>query len=97
MKPAPHAVVNLNRKEEKGHRKYVLIEMGEYFNTVTKPRMKKVVYSSEWKNGKPTSRNSGISVIKYIRIESYEDALSNVYAFRRKTPDGKTFWGRLSH
>lgn len=87
-----HAVVNLNRKEEKGHRKYVLIEMGEYFNTVTKPRMKKVVYSSEWKNGKPTSRNSGIShVIKYIRIESYEDALSNVMLSEEKHQMARLF------
>lgn len=53
--------------------------MGEYFETVTKPRMKKVVYASEWKDGKPQQRNSGVSqIIKYMRLESYEDALSNI-------------------
>lgn len=73
-----HAVVNLNRQDN-GTRKYVLVEMGEYFNSVTKPRIKKVVYSADWKSGKPQNRNTGISqIMKYIKLESYEDALSNI-------------------
>ena len=73
-----HAVVNLNRADD-GSRKYILVEMGEYFRTVTLPRMQKVIYSAEWKNGKPVSRTTGLShVLKYLRIESYEDALSNI-------------------
>ncbi|MDR3300014.1 MAG: site-specific DNA-methyltransferase [Candidatus Accumulibacter sp.] len=73
-----HAVLNLNR-EDNGSRKYILVEMGEYFNTVTLPRMKKVVYSADWKNGKPANRSTGVShLMKYITLESYEDALSNV-------------------
>ena len=72
-----HAVVSLNR--DGGQRKYILVEMGEYFDTVTKPRMKKVVYAPEWKDSKPQQRNSGVSqIIKYMRLESYEDALSNI-------------------
>ncbi|MCK6077563.1 site-specific DNA-methyltransferase [Paenibacillus silvae] len=73
-----HAVVNLNRDDD-GKRKYILVEMGEYFKTVTKARMLKVIYSNYWDNGKPVSRNTGIShIMKYIRLESYEDALSNI-------------------
>lgn len=73
-----HAVINLNR-ENNGNRKYILVEMGEYFNTVTLPRMKKVVYSANWKDGKPTSRDTGVShIMKYMKLESYEDALSNI-------------------
>ncbi len=73
-----HAVVNLNR-EDGGNRKYILVEMGSYFNAVTKPRMAKVVYSDKWKNGKPESRDTGIShCFKYIRLESYEDTLGNL-------------------
>jgi adenine-specific DNA-methyltransferase len=73
-----HAVINLNR-EDGGNRKYILIEMGEYFDTVLKPRIAKVVYSSDWKDGKPTTRNTGIShCFKYIRLESYEDTLNNL-------------------
>ena len=73
-----HAVVALNR-EDGGARKYVLVEMGEYFDTVTKPRMQKVIYADDWKEGKPQNRSTGVSqIIKYMRLESYEDALSNI-------------------
>ena len=73
-----HAVINLNR-EDNGKRKYILAEMGNHFDTVLKPRMAKVVYSDKWKNGKPESRDTGIShCFKYIRLESYEDTLGNL-------------------
>lgn len=73
-----HAVLHLNR-EDGGNRKYILVEMGEYFNTVTLPRMKNVTYSADWKNGKPQNRNTGVShIMKYITLESYEDTLSNI-------------------
>ena len=73
-----HAIIKLNR-EDNGNRKYVLVEMGEYFNLVTKPRVQKAAYSADWLDGKPQNRTTGIShIIKYMRIESYEDALSNI-------------------
>ena len=73
-----HAVINLNR-EDGGNRKYILVEMGDYFNTVLKPRIAKVVYSESWKDGKPTTRHTGISqCFKYICLESYEDTLNNL-------------------
>lgn len=73
-----HAVINLNR-EDGGQRKYILAEMGDYFETVLKPRIQKVIYSTDWSDGKPTTRNTGIShFFKYIRLESYEDTLNNL-------------------
>lgn len=73
-----HAVIAINR-ESKSDIKYLLVEMGEYFETVTKPRVEKVIYSTDWNNGVPTNRASGITqIVKYMRLESYEDALSNV-------------------
>ncbi len=73
-----HAVIFDNRNNDNS-KKYILIEMGEYFDTVTMPRMKKVVYAPDWKDGKPQQRCGGISqIIKYMRLESYEDALSNI-------------------
>jgi adenine-specific DNA-methyltransferase len=73
-----HAVINLNREDE-GKRKYILVEMGAYFDTVLKPRIAKVIYSEEWKDGKPVSHHTGIShMFKYIRLESYEDTLANL-------------------
>lgn len=82
-----HAVINLNRNDS-GSRKYILIEQGDYFNTVTKPRIAKVVYSTDWKDGKPTTRNTGIShCFKYIRLESYEDTLNNLRFVEDATRD----------
>jgi adenine-specific DNA-methyltransferase len=53
--------------------------MGDHFDTVLKPRIAKVVYSPDWKEGKPVTRDMGIShCFKYIRLESYEDALNNL-------------------
>lgn len=72
-----HAVIYLNR-EDKGNRKYILCEMAEYFNSVTKPRMEKVIYSEDWKDGKPVSRKGISQCFKYIRLEQYEDTLNNL-------------------
>jgi adenine-specific DNA-methyltransferase len=72
-----HAVINLNREDE-GARKYILVEMGEYFETVTKPRLLKVIYSKDWKAGKPVSRQGSSHALKYFQLESYEDALDNI-------------------
>jgi len=79
-----HAVIALNR-EDKGKRKYILVEQGEYFDTVLKPRIQKVVYSAEWKDGKATAPRTGIShSFKVLKIESYEDTLNNLHL--RRTP-----------
>ncbi len=72
-----HAVINLNR-EDGGKRKYILCEMGEYFDTVTKRRIQKVIYSKDWKDGKPVSREGSSHCFKYIRLEQYEDTLNNL-------------------
>ncbi|MBV1898787.1 MAG: hypothetical protein KUG63_05370 [Cycloclasticus sp.] len=83
-----HAVVNLNR-EDSGKRKYLLVEMGAYFDTVVKPRIQKVIYSQDWKAGKPVANENdsfnGIShCFKYLRLESYEDTLANLQL--KRTP-----------
>ena len=73
-----HAVINLNR-EDGGERKYILVEMGDHFDTVLLSRLKKVIYAPEWKQGKPITRHKGITqLIKYHRLESYEDTLDGL-------------------
>ena len=73
-----HSVINLNN-DDAGTRKYVLVEMGGYFDTILIPRIKKVVYSTEWANSRPSKRRSGCShAFKYLRLESYEDTLNNL-------------------
>lgn len=78
-----HATIDLNR-EDQVSRKYILIEQGEYFDTVIKPRIQKVVYSADWKEGKPTNPDSGIShCLKVVKLESYEDTLNNLELVRK--------------
>ncbi len=73
-----HAVLTTNRIDG-GNRKYVLVEQGDYFNNVIKPRMQKVVFSADWKAGKPTGKETGIShAFKVLKVESYEDTLNNL-------------------
>ncbi len=72
-----HAVINLNREDE-GRRKYILVEMGRHFDTVLMPRLKKVAYARDWREGKPVSRQGSTQVFQYIRLESYEDTLDSL-------------------
>jgi adenine-specific DNA-methyltransferase len=78
-----HAVINLNR-EDGGRRKFILVEMADYFDTVLLPRIKKVTFSPEWRDGKPKrmatadEAERGPRIVKVIRLESYEDALNNI-------------------
>ncbi len=72
-----HAVMNLNRADG-GNRKYILVEMGEHFNTVILPRVKKIAFSDKWKDGKAVLGNGGQGMshfVKYYDLEQYEDTL----------------------
>jgi adenine-specific DNA-methyltransferase len=85
-----HAVINLNR-EDGGRRRFILVEMGSYFDTVLLPRLKKVTFTPEWKDGKPkrlaTPEEAERSprIVKIIRLESYEDSLNNLETRRTNT------------
>jgi adenine-specific DNA-methyltransferase len=87
-----HAVINLNR-EDGVRRKFLLVEMGAHFDTVLLPRLKKVTFTPEWKDGKPKRPPTeeeierSPKIIKYLRLESYEDALNNL-ELRRSDQQG---------
>ncbi len=78
-----HAVINLNR-EDGGSRRFVLVEQGEYVQSVLVPRIKKVAFSPDWKQGKPrrvatqAEAESGPALVRVVRLESYEDSLNNL-------------------
>lgn len=82
-----HAILELNRADN-NNRKYILVEMGEYFDKITKPRIQKVIYSNDWKEGKPVSRNGISQMMKYHVLESYEDALNNLTLQRNEQQNG---------
>lgn len=71
------AVMNLN-KEDKGDRKFLLVEMGEYFESVLMKRIKKVMYSDNWKEWKATDNDWHHQIVKYFSLEQYEDTLNNL-------------------
>ena len=85
-----HAVINLNR-DDGGTRRFILVEQGEYFDTVTLPRVAKVMACPEWKDGRPkegllhqpAAGEEGdehwaartLPIVQVLRIERYEDSL----------------------
>lgn len=73
-----HSVLSLN-KEDEGKRKFILVEIEKYFNSILKPRILRVIYSENWKSGEPQDNNgSKKQIIKYQTLEQYEDSLSNI-------------------
>ena len=73
-----HAVINLNN-EDLRRRKYILVEMdGDFFDSILKPRIQKLMYSREWDKCSPHSKQGTSHMFKYLRLEQYEDTLSNI-------------------
>lgn len=72
-----HATISLNN-EDAGSRKYILVEMADYFDTVMMPRIQKVIYSLRWEDGKPISNEGNSHIFKYLFLEQYEDTLNNI-------------------
>ena len=75
-----HAVLNLNKTDD-GNRKFVLVEMGDYFESTLKERIRRVMFSENWKDGKPDANkkiDGTVGIVKYQRLEQYEDVLNNL-------------------
>ena len=75
-----HAVLNLN-KTDNSNRKFILVEMGDYFESTLKERIRRVMFSQNWKTGKPDPKkkiDGTIGIVKYQRLEQYEDVLNNL-------------------
>ena len=72
-----HAVMSLNNGT--GDKlKFIFVEMANYFDTVAIPRIKKVAYSLNWKDGKPKDSGGNGVFFKYQVLEQYEDTLDNL-------------------
>jgi len=80
-----HAVIKLNSKDN-GNRKFILVEMDNYFESVIIPRIKKISYSLNWRNGKPQDIEGRGCFFKYYELEQYEETLANC-----KYEDGDLF------
>lgn len=74
--PVAQAILELNADNR--NRKYLLVDMETCFEDILKCRIKKIMFSKEWKDGIPVS-NAGYShILKYQYLEQYEDTLNNI-------------------
>lgn len=83
-----HAAINRSRTGHKS--RYVLCDMNNNFNILTKPRIQKVIYSEDWNNGKPVSRKGSSHCFKYMRLEQYEDTLNNLVVRKNSFMDNQS-------
>ena len=75
-----HAVLRLN-KADNGSRKFILVEMGDYFESTLKERIRRAMFSENWRDGKPNPKqeiDGTVGIVKYQRLEQYEDVLNNL-------------------
>ena len=55
--------------------------MGDYFESALKERIRRVMFSQNWKAGKPDGKKNidgTVGIVKYQRLEQYEDVLNNL-------------------
>ncbi len=78
-----HAIIKQNFADEK-HRKFLFVEMGDYFDDTLLKRLKRLICSIDWQAGKPQSDKGISQLFKYLRLESYEDALNNLETSRTR-------------
>lgn len=68
-----HAILEMEER-----RRFVLTEMGDYFDRITKPRLARLMFSRAWKAGEPGAAHPRRHIIKVQRLEQYEDVIANL-------------------
>lgn len=66
------AVLRLNTDTD-SQRKFLLIELWDYFSTVIIPRIKKILYSQNRKDAKALDNNWIPWIVEYLHLNQYED------------------------
>ena len=62
--------------------KYIGIEFGEYFDSTTVDRIKKLLYSTYWEDGKSKNKYGYSTIVQYIELEQYDDIIDNLKALK---------------
>lgn len=70
-------VLALNRKDLQ-NRRFILTEMGSYFDSVLKPRVAKVMHAAKWNDGRADALADWQGIVKVQRFEQYEDVVNNL-------------------
>jgi len=71
------ATIRLNKKDN-ANRKFILMEMGEHFDKIIMPRIKKILFSDTWNNKLPKNNDGHSGIFKYYELEQYEQILRNL-------------------
>ena len=64
-------------------RRFILVEMGGYFDIVTVPRIKSVLFGKQTNVARDNGYKGG-GFVKIVRLESYEDTLNNLETSRSR-------------
>jgi adenine-specific DNA-methyltransferase len=72
-----HAVLD-EAREADAARRFLLVESGEHFERVLRPRIIKAIHAGSWAEGVPEERRGVSSMVQCLRIEAYEDALDGI-------------------
>lgn len=89
-----HAAIALTRADGR-RRRFILVEVERYFDSLLLPRVKRIAIAPEWADGHasrlPSAEETERSprIVKVLRLESYEDALNNLDL--RRTPQQQGF------
>ncbi len=70
----------MRKNENTQNLKFIIGEQNSYIYNTIIPRIKKIAYSFDWKDGKPKNgimNGTGV-FFKYQRLEQYEEALENI-------------------
>ena len=68
-------------RADNGNRKFILVEMDDYFDNTLKERIRRAMFSENWKTGKLDAKKKiegTVGIVKYQRLEQYEDVLNNL-------------------
>lgn len=80
------SVVN-NNKLHTLDNKFIVVEMGDHFDNVVIPRIKKNSFSENWLVGKPIDNNGSSTLFKYFYLEQYQESLSkSIYEDKNSLP-----------
>lgn len=85
-----HAVIRSNDLDS-GRRKFLTVEVNDYFTTLIVPRIKKAAASLSWSKGKANSLNGKGIAVRVQEIEQYSDTVENLVFEKEQTQDSLDF------
>jgi adenine-specific DNA-methyltransferase len=72
-----HAVIALN-KADSARRRFLLVDAGAHLSSIAKPRIARIMRTTNWNDGIPLDNDGWQGLVKVQRLEQYEDVLANL-------------------